>query len=509
MTSSWDRVRSRRPFQSLNPVLLDAPYPGPGQPQPAADLPTCPLSHPCRPPPNRLHGALGAPQETCLRFTYSPNASLPNDTTGAIESCLDSWAYDPSTTDPVVPEWDLVCGSSKLKEVGTVIGGIHFLSLNYRFGHKPILACSYLLLAASGSSAVFCPNLHLYLAFRPLSGCAELCVACVPIQMQAITSTLTGHFYTGGQFILTGLAYVIRQWRWLQLTVSIPFFAFFLLSWPPPSVTWAKVRMLDGPVWEFSKALKILRQVAALDGKKEEGEKLTMEELKLSLQKEISMAKAKYSITPVWLLVPINPSLPLGFSTGFTYYSLAMSVAEFGVNLYFLQLISGGVDFLAKFINILSINHLGPPCFLPAADLQTLRTVLAVFGKRQLSSSFSCLFLYSSELLPIPALNSPRQTGMSISNLWTHVGSLMAPLVKITGEWQLFIPKVIFGSIALPGGSAALFLPETLHRPLPENIEDVLAGKGTKVGTRKGKKASQRIPLQPCGPAWTPAEGNK
>lgn len=38
--------------------------------------------------------------------------------------------------------------------------------------------------------------------------------------------------------------------------------------------------------------------------------------------------------------------------------------------------------------------------FLSCADLLTLRTVLAVFGKGCLSSSFSCLFLYTSELYP-------------------------------------------------------------------------------------------------------------
>lgn len=62
---------------------------------------------------------------------------------------------------------------------------------------------------------------------------------------------------------------------------------------------------------------------------------------------------------------------------------------------------------------------------------------------------------------------------MGASNLWARVGSMTAPLVKITGELQPFIPNIIFGTIALLGGSAALFLPETLNRPLPETIEDI------------------------------------
>lgn len=130
-------------------------------------------------------------------------------------------------------------------------------------------------------------------------------------------------------------------------------------------------------------------------------------------------------------------------------------------------------------------------CFLSSADLMTLRTVLAVFGKGCLSGSFSCLFLFTEagytpqssvgaghgaaqpkdtrgqvELwtrsrVPEPlsenactgcqpsALNSPRQTGMGISNMWARVGKHDSPLVKITAELKPFIPNVIFGSIAL------------------------------------------------------------
>ncbi|XP_011848814.1 solute carrier family 22 member 8 isoform X3 [Macaca thibetana thibetana] len=446
-----------------------------------------------------------------------------------MEPCLDGWVYN-STKDSIVTEWNLVCNSNKLKEMaqsifmaGILIGGLVLGDLSDRFGRRPILTCSYLLLAASGSGAAFSPTFPVYVVFRFLCGCGIsgitlstviLNVEWVPTRMRAIMSTALGYCYTVGQFILPGLAYAIPQWRWLQLTVSIPFFIFFLSSWwTPESIRWL---VLTG---KSSKALKILRRVAAFNGKKEEGERLSLEELKLNLQKEISLAKAKYTAADLFripMLRRMTFCLSLAwFATGFAYYSLAMGVEEFGVNLYILQIIFGGVDIPAKFITILSLSYLGRHTTQAAAlllaggailaltfvplDLQTVRTVLAVFGKGCLSSSFSCLFLYTSELYPTVI----RQTGMGVSNLWTRVGSMLSPLVKITGEVQPFIPNIIYGITALLGGSAALFLPETLNQPLPETIEDLenwsLRAKEPKQEPEV-EKASQRIPLQPYGP---------
>lgn len=62
---------------------------------------------------------------------------------------------------------------------------------------------------------------------------------------------------------------------------------------------------------------------------------------------------------------------------------------------------------------------------------------------------------------------------MGISNLFTRIGSMMAPLMRITGEFHPFIPNAIFGTVAILGGSAAFFLPETLNQPLPETIKDM------------------------------------
>ncbi|XP_036908870.1 solute carrier family 22 member 8 isoform X2 [Sturnira hondurensis] len=429
-----DDVNSRGPFQILIVVLLGLPVLGLSNHNLLQVFTASTPAHHCRPPPNASAGlwvlpmGLNGKPESCLRFVHPPNASLPNATRGATEPCQDGWVYDISARNSIVTEWDLVCDSNKLKEMaqsvfmaGMVIGGILLGSLSDRFGRKPILSCSYLLLAASGSG-----------------------VEWVSTRMRAIVSVGIGYFYTVGQFVLPGLAYAIPQWRWLQLTVSAPFFAFFLLSWwIPESIRWM---VLSG---KSVKALKILQWVAAFNGKKEEAEKISLEELKHSLHKEASLAKAKYSIadlfrTPILRRVTLCLALAW-FATGFAYYNLAMAVEEFGVNLYILQLIFGGVDIPAKFLAILSMSYLGRHNTLVAvlllagvtilalifvsSDLQTLRTVLAVFGKGCLSSSFSCLFLYTSELYPTVI----RQRGMGISNLLTRIGSMMAPLVP-TGK---------------------------------------------------------------------------
>lgn len=64
-----------------------------------------------------------------------------------------------------------------------------------------------------------------------------LCFMCcqvvewIPTNVRTIVGTITGYFYTVGQLLLTLIAYKIRDWRWLTLAVSLPFYVFFLYSW--------------------------------------------------------------------------------------------------------------------------------------------------------------------------------------------------------------------------------------------------------------------------------------
>lgn len=63
--------------------------------------------------------------------------------------------------------------------------------------------------------------------------CFSCCqvVEWIPTNVRTIVGTITGYFYTVGQLLLTLIAYKIRDWRWLTLAVSLPFYVFFLYSW--------------------------------------------------------------------------------------------------------------------------------------------------------------------------------------------------------------------------------------------------------------------------------------
>ncbi|XP_010218784.1 PREDICTED: solute carrier family 22 member 6-like, partial [Tinamus guttatus] len=109
--------------------------------------------------------------------------------------------------------WDLVCNSRGLKQVaqslfmaGVLVGGIVFGSLS----DSP-LSCLFRFLAGASISGIVLNSVSLSLEW-------------MPTRTRAIVGTCMGYCYTLGQFLLAGVAYSIRDWRRLQLAVSLPFF---------------------------------------------------------------------------------------------------------------------------------------------------------------------------------------------------------------------------------------------------------------------------------------------
>ncbi|NWZ98658.1 S226A protein, partial [Nesospiza acunhae] len=334
---------------------------------------------------------------------------------------------------PLSPQWDLVCGYRQLRQMaqsiymaGVLVGALVLGGLSDRFGRKAMLMWSYLQLGVMGTCTAFAPNYASYCAFRFAGGMAlsgfGLSIAClvvewIPTPYRAITVAITGFAYTLGQIILAGVAYAVPHWRWLQLSVSLPFFVFLLYSWwLAESARWL---VLSG---KAERAVKVLQRVATFNNRQEEGEKITVEMLKSNMKEELAALKSSYTVsdlvrTPVIRHIFFCLSI-VWFSISFSYYGLAMDLQNFGVSIYLIQVIFGAVDFPAKVVVTVSLSYVGRRLSLVVAlfvaglvivanifvptELQTVRTALAVIGKGCLSASFNCVFLYTTELYPTP-----------------------------------------------------------------------------------------------------------
>uniref|UniRef100_A0A7N4UZ23 Major facilitator superfamily (MFS) profile domain-containing protein n=1 Tax=Sarcophilus harrisii TaxID=9305 RepID=A0A7N4UZ23_SARHA len=417
----------------------------------------------------------GHQPERCRQFSrphwqsLEPNTTSPNGSLPATEPCRDGWTYDRSEFEAtIVTEWDLVCDSWKLTQMaqsiymaGVLVGAMAFGSLADRFGRKALLSWSYLQLGAAGTATAFSPNFSTYCALRFLVGMAVsgIILNCMSLETIRPGKGSRSKIYSAtlGQILLPGLAYALPNWRWLQLTLSMPFFAFFGYSWWfAESARWL---VLAG---RPEQAIQVLKRVARINGRRAEGDGLSIE------VKELDSSH---------LLSSPSPPSSQRFATSFAYYGVAMDLQGFGLRVHMLQLLFGMVDIPAKLLSTLAMSRAGRRVaqvtalvlaglgilanLLVPTELAALRTTLAVLGKGCLAASFNCVYLYTGELYPT-----------AISTM-ARVGGIVAPLVKLTGEQMPLVPPIIYGSIPVLSGLVALGLPETRNRPLKDTVEEV------------------------------------
>uniref|UniRef100_A0A8D0TFP0 Major facilitator superfamily (MFS) profile domain-containing protein n=1 Tax=Sus scrofa TaxID=9823 RepID=A0A8D0TFP0_PIG len=475
---------------------------------------------------------LGAP-EPCRRFTepqwalLSPNASVHG---AATEGCHDGWVYDrsvfPST---IVTEWDLVCEARTLRDLaqsiymtGVLVGAAVFGSLADRLGRKAPLVWSYLQLAVSGAATAYFGSFGAYCVFRFLMGMTfsgiilnslSLVVEWMPTRGRTVAGVLLGYAFTLGQLILAGVAYLIRPWRWLQFAVSAPFLIFFLYSWwLPESSRWL---LLHG---KSQLALQNLRKVAAMNGRQEEGERLTEEVVSAYIQSEFASVRTSSSVLDLFRTPAIRKVtcclMVVWFSNSLAYYGLAMDLQKFGLSVYLVQVLFGMIDVPAMLVATTTMIHVGRRAtvasflilaglmvignmFVPE-DMQMLRTAQAALGKGCLASSFICVYLFTGELYPTEI----RQMGMGFASVNARLGGLAAPLVTMLGEFSAVLPPMGFGATSILAGLAVCFLAETRNLPLLETIEAmerrVKGGLSGKDAEEKGEEISlQQLGVSP------------
>ncbi|XP_068922357.1 solute carrier family 22 member 12 [Petaurus breviceps papuanus] len=461
--------------------------------------------------------------QRCRRYVHPQwqllelNASVANASESDTEPCLDGWIYDHSDfTSTIVSEWDMVCDWQFLKAIaqsiymaGMMIGALICGPLSDRFGRRLVLSCCYLQLAITGACSAVVPNFSLYCCLRFLSAFAVagimmntgiLMMEWTKARAGASVMTVNSLGFSFGQVILSGVAYAVRDWGSLHLAVSMPFFLFFLSSWwLAESARWL---IITGKI---DRGLHALKKAAVMNGKKDARDTLTIEVVLSTMREELMTTEIQHSVVDLFRTPEIRKRfcciLSVWFTFGFVFYGITLDLQSLGSNIFLFQVLFGAIDIPNKMGSFFAMNHLGRRitqavslilaglCILANTmipqDLQVLRVTLAVLGIGFIGSVFCTFTVYSSELFPTVL----RMTAIGGGQMAARVGSILGPLVRLLGQFNPWLPLLIYGGVSVTTGLISLLLPETLNLPLPDTIQEV----ESRSHRRKGAERAESI----------------
>ncbi|XP_037541974.1 organic cation transporter protein [Nematolebias whitei] len=445
---------------------------------------------------SHLTGLDGHPDLSCSAFLNHSSAAAPEDGHPAV-SCQEGWEYGKETfQSTIVSEWDLVCSNASLNNLGSsiymfglLVGALVFGHLADKYGRRIIILISLALQVTFGVAAAFASNFYIYTALRFMVGTSISGVIMNAFVLgtewtgpkhRMLAGIITDYFFGFGYILLAGVAYLIRDWRKLQLAISAPSFLFIVYIWVlPKSARWLMASNQNQEAWDL-----ILR-AAQINGK------AINEDLKMcqiNQTEEKTILKRKHSFFDLFRTPTMRKQSLIVFYLWFVnilvYYSLSLNISDFGMNIYLTQMIFGLVEMPARTITLFTLNRSrkisqlafltvgGSACLLTTfipSNFSVVRTVLAMIGKFGITASLSIIYIYSAEIFPTVI----RQNGIGIGSMCARIGGVLAPMMYLLRTISPHAPMVVSGLCPLLGSALTLLLPETANKPLLDTIDDV------------------------------------
>lgn len=451
-------------------------------------------------------------------------APPPPDTPTA--SC-DAWVFDKSIFEStLVSEFSLVCDRLWMMStvqasymIGLLFGSLIMGQLSDRFGRRTMCVLCAVSVTVVGICASFVETYMQFLALRFIIAflCAGLMVISFVLVMEVVkpeARTMTGMMYAGffglGITILPGLAYLIRSWRNLELTIGILSSVLISYYWILP----------ESPRWLASQrrhqeALKILKEIAKTNGKtlppdlevlslisrvhdKQEKE-AAVEAGGEDKGKESRLARWSRAVAGTFsdqvtlVRTPIMRrrcliSFFLWFVAASVYYGLIFSGANIKADPFLMIFSSGMVELPSAVVFIYPLDKYGRRptmsglfvacglCLLAILavprDLIYVNLFLVNLGKFFTTAVFQLQYLFMVELMP----TNVRNVAVGTCSMIARIGCVITPyIVTHLGEVHYALPFILFGVTSVGAGVLTLLLPETNRTLLPETVAEVEA----------------------------------
>ncbi|KAM4749884.1 LOW QUALITY PROTEIN: solute carrier family 22 member 7-like [Anableps anableps] len=412
--------------------------------------------------------------------------------------CQSGWVYDNSTfKSTLVTEWDLVCSRKGMNKatatiffIGVMIGAPLFGFLSDRFGRRRLLLVSYLSSLTFAILSVFSTSYVMFIIMRFFTGMALAGISIISIALNVEWCSVERRTFSGiiisldwtiGSWLLTGIAFFVRDWRILIVVVTSPLIpAIFAWRWVPESARWLVAKN------KAEAAHHYIMKCAETNNRSKRISTITQTLLESA---EADTGARKYTLVDLFRTPKIRKlaicSGTVWYGVAFTYYGISLNITGFGLNPFLTQFIFASIEMPMKIGVYFSLEKIGRRrCEMAALlsaglclfinifiskDKWVIRTIVAVLGKSMSEASFTILFFYTTELYPTVV----RQNGLGYTSFVARLGVSISPLVMLLEDVWQFFPAAAYCAVAVSSGLIASLLPETLNTQLPEFIEDI------------------------------------
>lgn len=436
---------------------------------------------------------------TSLQTAIGKPAEIPCKMVG-------EYAYaDADTT--FVADWDLVCDNAIQRttaqvaiSLGKFFGSFSFGVFSDKFGRKTAFTLGAAFFIVSSLLCTFSPWYQLFLVGRFGLGAASsglfypafaMIVENICLRHRSWMSIAFSASYPIGLILLAAAAYLVPQWRYLQLTLTVPAFLLIVSCYlmnesPRWLITKKRYEQVYRILFKQNCHYEILKApIEAATDKKVE----TQPEIEPSLWVKLREGPLKqfHELFGTWKVRRlIFTSYFMFCVTSLSYYVTALNAANMSVSRFIYVAVTGMVDLPSYLVPVILLRFTGRRTTTMSLFMLTgvaLIMVLAVpsdntawiisfamLGRFGISATYSIVTLYIAELFPTEIRNSALGT----CSTWAHVGSISAPyVVDVLGLLGWFIPTTICGCCVLVAGLLTLTLPETSTHKLVDRVEDV------------------------------------
>ncbi|XP_048236592.1 organic cation transporter protein-like [Haliotis rufescens] len=462
----------------------------------------------------------------CTLYDVHNNSSRADSNT--TQYTCDAWVYDKSVIQSSGPtDFNMVCDNEILRShsnmidfAGGLFGALVCGPIGDMFGRKKALIGTVVINSLANVAIAQSVNFAMFAVFNFVLGFTGMAMFMLAFVLamefvgpskRTFAGVVIEYFWAAGLFLLTGMAYLIRQWRHLRLALGIPPILFVTYWWLIP----------ESPRWLISRgrtaeANAIIKKIA-------KSNKATLRDTvmsDLSVEEDVQQTPLWSTCTSPVLVMRSVAVFFNWFAINIVYYGLSLNVGNLSGDIYLNFFISCLMELIGSILCHLLMNKVGRKTILCSSMIlggltctsslfpliygnsckilfhliavkmniydnmvlvlqqhatEWILIAITMVGKLCAATAFTVMYIFSAELFP----TTLRQSAMGACSLFEGIAGMVAPYIAdlgilTKGPLQEVLPLIVFGSLTIVAGLMAIVLPEARDQQLPETLQDAI-----------------------------------